>query len=81
MVYFHIVEEAKTLSNKCREARQEWMKISRKFQPTTGASKTRLRKKFSRCELDNVTRNPEECITELELLRGDEQTLYVHLDN
>ena len=34
------------------EARQEWMKLLRKFEPTTEASKKRLHKKFARYELD-----------------------------
>ena len=35
-----------------------------------GASKTRLRNKFAKCELDDVTWDSEEWITEQELLRG-----------
>ena len=33
-----------------------------------GASKTRLKKKFAKCELYDVTRYPEEWITELEFI-------------
>ena len=36
----------------------------------SGASKTRLRKKFVKIELDHVTKHPEDWIVELELLRG-----------
>ena len=57
------------------------MKLSRKIEPTTGASKTRLRKKFSKYELYGVTINPKEWITELEIFRGDLQKLNVHIDD
>ena len=66
--------------NKYGDARLAWTILSRKFEPTTGASKTRLRKKFSKYELYEVTRNPEEWITKLELLRGYLQKLDVHID-
>ena len=58
-----------------------WKKVSRKFEPNTEASKTRLRKKFAKFKLYDITRNPEEWVTELDLLRGDLQKLYVHIDN
>ena len=58
-VFFHIAEEAKTRANKYGDARHAWMKLSRKVEPTRGASKTRLRKKFPECELNDVTRNPK----------------------
>ena len=46
-----------------------------------GASKIRLWKKLSKSELDNVTRDPEDWITELELLRGDLRKLGVIIDD
>ena len=58
-----------------------WTKLSRKFDPTTGTSRTRLHKKFAKCKIDDITINLEEWITELELLRGDLQKLDVHIDN
>ena len=58
-VCFQIVEVAKTKDNKYREARLAWTKLSRKFEPRARASKTRLYKKFSKCKLDYITRNPE----------------------
>ena len=36
-----------------------------------GSHKTRLHKKSPKSDLDNVTRDPEYCITEIELLRGN----------
>ena len=35
------------------------------FQPMIGALKTRLRKKFSKRELDDVTKDPEDWITKI----------------
>ena len=70
-VSFQIAEEAKVKANKYGDsARQMWVKISRIFYPTTGTSKTRLRKKFAKCELYDATRDPKEWITELKILRG-----------
>ena len=51
------------------------MKLLRKFDPTTGASKTRLRKKFAKCKIDEIRRKPLQSITEFELIRGDLQKL------
>ena len=56
-------------------------KLNKKFHPMTGASNTRLRKKFAKCKLDDVTRDPEEWIYELELLRGDLWKLGVIIDD
>ena len=55
------------------------MKRSRNFEPTAGYSKTRIRKKFFKCELYDVTRNPEEWITKI--LRGVLQKLDVKIDD
>ena len=73
MVCFQIFEEAKTKSNKYGDVRQEWMKLLRKFDPTTGASKIRLHNKFSNYKLDDVIRNTKGWITNIKLLRGDLQ--------
>ena len=43
----------------------------KKIESAVGASQIGLNKKFAKCEIDNVTINPEECITDLEMLRGD----------
>ena len=80
MVCFQIVEEAKTQANKYGDTRLAWIKLSRKFDPTTGYFKKILRNKISKCKLDDVTRNPEEWITQLELLRGDLRKLDVKID-
>ena len=57
------------------------MKLSRKIDPTTGASKTILQKKFAKCEFDDVTRNPKQWITKLKLIRGYLEKLDVHIDD
>ena len=46
-----------------------------------GASKTRVRKKFSRIDLDDISGDPEEWITELELLRVNLPSLGVVIDD
>ena len=78
---FHIVEESvtKELPNGCNL--RVWGKYNNKFNPMRGASKTILRKKFAKCELYDVTRDPEDQITELELLRGDLRKLGVIIDD
>ena len=55
--------------------------MKKKFQPTTGASKTISPNKFATCGLHDVTRNPEDCITEIDLLIGDLQKLGVIIHN
>ena len=53
-------------ANKYGDAIQAWMKISRIFETTTGAFKTRPCRKFSKSKLYYITRNPEEWITDIE---------------
>ena len=59
MFCLEIVEESKTKANNYGDARLAWTKLSRNFDTITVASETRLCKKYSECELDDVTRNPE----------------------
>ena len=74
-VCFQIIEEAKTKSNKYGDARIAWTKLPKKIEPTKDAPKIVLGKKFSKCKLDDLTRNPEEWITYIDL-----QKLDVHID-
>ena len=71
MICFKIIESSKTKKNKYGDSRQAWTKISRKFKTTTADSWMILCNKFAKSELDDVTRDPEDLITALELLRGD----------
>ena len=64
-VYFHIFEEARTKSNKYRDAKQSWMKLSIKVEPIIGASNIRLCKKISKLKVDDITRNPNNVSTRL----------------
>ena len=57
------------------------MKFSGKFEPTIGIYKTRLRNKFSKCKLYDVTINHKEWITEIEIIRGDLQNMDVKIDD
>ena len=47
----------------------------------TGPPKAILHKKFSKIEIDDVTRDPEDLITEIKLLRGDLRKLGVIIDD
>ena len=47
----------------------------------SGASKTIICKKFAKSELDDVTREPEDWINKLELLRGNLRKLGVMIDD
>ena len=55
--WFKIFEEENMKANKYKNTRQSWIKLSGKFEPTTGASNNRLLKKFAKGELDYVSRN------------------------
>ena len=70
-VHLQIVEESvtKELPNGC--ALCAWEILNKKIQPMTGAYKTRIRNKFAKSELDDVTRDPEDWINKLELFRDN----------
>ena len=78
---FHIVQEqvTKDLPNGC--ALRSWGKLENKFDPMTGLSQTGLQKKLAKCELYGITRDSEEWITELKVLRGDLRKLGVIIDD
>ena len=46
-----------------------------------GATKTKIHKKFAKIELDDVTRDPEDCTIKLELLRGNIPKMGVIIDD
>ena len=81
MVCFHIVDKARTKANKYGDARQAYIKFSRKLDPTTRASKILLRNKFSKSELFYLKRNPEYWIIKIELLRVYLQKLDAQIDD
>ena len=58
-----------------------WEILNKNFQLIIEASKTILRNKFAISELDGVTRDPEDWITEIELLRGNVRKLGVIIDD
>ena len=74
-VCFQVIEEVRTKCIKYENTIQLWIKSSGKFEATTGNSKTRPRGKFSKWELYEVTGNPKEWITDMELLIGDLKNL------
>ena len=76
-----MIEEENTKDNKYGYARLVWPDLSRTFDPTTGAYNTIVSKKFDKCELYDVTINPKEWITDIELLREYLQIPEVRIDN
>ena len=70
-------ERSKEKYYKYRDTRQELMKLLRESEPNTGASMTRLFKKFVKHDQDKITRKTLQCITKFELIRGDLQKLDV----
>ena len=80
-VCFKIVEKlaTKELPNGC--ALRAWERLNKKFQSMTGAFKKILCKKIAKSELYDVTRDAEDWISELELLRGDLRKLGVIIDD
>ena len=59
MICFQIVKELRTKDNKYENTRQAWMKLSKKFDPTTEASKKITSKKLSGWKLYDTTINPK----------------------
>ena len=57
------------------------MNIPRIFDPTTGASNTILKKKLPENEVNEITRDPKDWITDLELLRQNFWKLVVIIDD
>ena len=58
-----------------------WDRLNKKIQTMAGSPKTTLSKKFSKSELYDVTRDPEDWITDLELFIGYLQTLVVIIED
>ena len=81
IVCSHIFEYLSTKDSPNGINLHAWERLNKKFQPITGASKTKLSKKFEKNELDGVTRDPEDCITDLEWLIWDLQKLGVIVDD
>ena len=80
-VCFQIIEKSVTgeLPNGCNLRASEG--LNKKFQPMIGASKTIIRRKSAKSVLYDVTRDPEEWISKLELLRGDLRKLGFIIDD
>ena len=80
-VCFQIFQEATAETHKYGDARKAWVELSRKFDPAIMASKKILCNKSKKGGIDNITREPKECITQLELLRRYLQKMNVHINN
>ena len=75
IVCFQIVEDLMSTEFPNGDMRKLWEKLSKKFKSTTEASKTRLQKKFSNSDLKDITSEPKNWITDLELLRDNLKNL------
>ena len=80
IVCFSIVEEWTTKDLPDVSALRVWERLKKKFQPMTGASKTILCKKCAKSKFNDVTRDPEDWIIEIELFRGNLGKLGVIID-
>ena len=61
-VYLQIIEEPVTKDLPTGNALRAWGRLRNIFNPMAGAHKTILNNKFTKSELDDVTRDPEDCI-------------------
>ena len=68
-VSFGAVDEALTKDLPKGDARQAWLNLQAKYESTTAASKKQLKKEFHTSSLNDVTKDPDEWITNLERMR------------
>ena len=68
-------------SKKYGDANRAWVKLSRKFDATTGDYKTRLWNKFTNCKLEYIKRYSLDWTNYIKLIRGDLQKMNVHKDD
>ena len=65
-VSFGAVDEAVTNMLPDGDAAKAWANLVARYEPKTTASKVQLKHEFSLCILDNVSKDPEEWISDLE---------------
>ncbi|MFM8622588.1 MAG: hypothetical protein ACKOB3_04330, partial [Holophagaceae bacterium] len=74
-IIFGIVDESVSATFPDGDARVAWKSLREKFEPTTGAAKVQAKKDFHQLKLSSVTEDPDDWITQLELLRRRLKTL------
>ena len=78
---FGIVEESRTKFFPDGDCAMAWKNLKEMFEPSTASSKVMLKKEFAQSRLTNPDKDPEEWITELELLRQRLKALKVTIDD
>ena len=68
-VSFGAVDEAVTSVLPDGDAAKAWANLTAKYEPKTTASKVQLKREFNLCILDNVSKDPDEWISDLERIR------------
>ena len=70
-VAFGLVEQGVSDDLPSGDARKAWMNLYDKFEPKDDTYKVELKLQFNNCKLKSVSDDPEEWLSELELLRLD----------
>ena len=74
---FGIVFNAKSTIFPDGDAYLAWQRLKRKYEPSTNAQKIMLQREFHQSHLTGITKNPDDWIEELEILRARLETLEV----
>ena len=69
MISFAIVEKSVTDDLPNGDANLAWKKLKKKFNPQTSANKLKLKRKFTNSSLTDWKQDPDDWITELDILR------------
>lgn len=80
IVNFGLLEDAVTDRLKGGDAALAWKKLQRKHDPSTKANLVQLQREFTNCVLTDVKKDPEEWISELEVLRRRLKACGDHMD-
>ena len=68
-IAFGIVKNAKTENLKKGDAKLAWERLKTRYEPNTGTELLALNKEYMSMELDNLKKDPEDFITDLDELR------------
>jgi hypothetical protein len=80
-ISFALVDEARTDDYPGGDLAKAWKGLMDLFEPSTAATKVTLKKQFYTNKLTDIGRDPDEWVTELELLRQRLKTLGVQVDD
>jgi hypothetical protein len=68
-ICFNLVDEAQTSDLPEGDARLAWNNLVNKYEPKSSMAKVYLKKEFAKCNLGDSSKDPNDWITELEVLR------------